>query len=404
MATVSAIFTFALPDDVNTNKLRIYNCATEDGSYVLDTTFNYTYGYRTQEYDSVDDTKWYKIQFYNDVDDETGPSSNPIYGGDFGDRDTPFLALSSSFDGSNYAGATDVYNLTNLTTTDISVSKVQSILRATRAYIDLRIEDTNTSKFSRFWNSSISKRKYNASLRVIKEIEINLAASVVFRSMADDEQMAVIRGTTGAGKHSVSIGSTTIAGDDPGLISATLNDLSSRYALMAASLFNAIIPSTIPLSYSDNYVKGPLFMHPMEATGNIYAHTYNTGDTFVMYTADLTGLGDDITAASFSLNGNCVVEGAAAQSVDPLEAQAAIVDSYLVVNGVTYHLDDWVDNGGATQPGSGGTTAGTAGFSVDFSTSTDYIDMVWNNTTASGGVDLLATDTVVYKYWVMGTS
>jgi hypothetical protein len=404
MATVSAIFTFALPDDTASDKLRIYKSSTETGTYTLDTTFNYTYGYRAQEYDSVDDTKWYKIQFYNSVDDEAGPMSDPVYGGDFGERDTPFLALSSSFDGAYYASATDVFNLTGLTLDDISVSKVQSILRSTRAYIDLRLDSVNLTKYRRFWGSSDSRRKYNAVLRVIKDVETNLAASVIFRSLADDEQMAVVRGTSGAGKRSISIGSTSITSDNPGLVSDTLNNLSVRYATYAASLFNSIMPSTTPIAYSDNYQKGPLFIHPAEATGNIYVTAGNVGSTFNQYTADLTGLGDDINGVSYSLDSNCVVEGQTGQSVDPLEAQSAVVDMELYVNGALYHLDDWTDNGGTTQPGKGGTTGGTDGFSVDFSTSTDYIDIIWNNTDAEGGFDLTETDEVILKYWVLGDS
>jgi hypothetical protein len=404
MAIVSAIFTFALPDDVNSDKLRIYRSNTETGSYALDTTFNYTYGYRAQEYDSVDDTKWYKIQFYNSVDDEAGPMSDPVYGGDFGERDTPFLALSSSFDGAYYASATDVFNLTGLTLSDISVAKVQSILRSTRAYIDLRLDSVNLSKFRRFWGSSDSRRKYNATLRVIKDVETNLAASVIFRSLSDDEQLGVIRGTAGKGKRSISIGSTSITSDNPGLVAETLNELSVRYASYAASLFNSIMPSTTPIAYSDNYQKGPLFIHPADATGNIYVTSGNIGSTFNQYTADLTGLGDDFNGVSYSLNGNAIVEGQTGQSVDPLEAQSAIVDAELYVNGVLYHLDDWVDNGGNTQSGKGGTTGGTNGFSLDFSTSTEYVDIIWNNTAAAGGFDLIATDEVILKYWVLGDS
>jgi hypothetical protein len=404
MATVSAIFTFALPDDVNSDQLRIYKSNTETGSYALDTTFNYTYGYRAQEYDSVDDTRWYKIQFYNSVDNEAGPMSDPVYGGDFGERDTPFLALSSSFDGAYYASATDVYNLTGLTLDDISVSKVQSFLRSSRAYIDLRMGDINLTKFRRFWNSSVSRRKYNATLRVIKDVEVNLVAAVIFRSLADNEQMGVLRGTAGSGLRSIAIGSTRLEESEPGRIAQVLNDLSVRYATYAVSLFNSVLPPTIPISYSDNYQKGPLFIHPADAIGNIYISSSNIGGTFVKYTADLTGLGDDFNGVSFSLNGNAVVEGLTGQSVNPLEAQSAIVDTELYVNGVLYHLDDWVDNGGTTQAGKGGTTGGTNGFSIDFSTSTEYVDIIWNNTAAEGGFDLLETDEAILKYWVLGDS
>lgn len=404
MATVSAIFTFALPDDTSSDKLRIYVSTTETGSYTLDTTFNYSYGYRTQEYDSVDTTKWYKLEFYNSTEDEAGPKSNPVFGGDFGDRDTPFLALSSSFDGANYASATELYNLTGLTSTDISVAKVQSILRSTRAYIDLRMDSNNLGKYSKFFNSSTARAKYNASLRVIKDVELNLAASVVFRSLADNQQLDILRGTVGKGKRAFSVGNTSINTDTAGQTTVAFTELSSRYANMAASLFNSIRPSTIQISYSDNTLKGPLFIHPAEATGNIYVQSGNVGNTFTQYTADLTGLGDDINGAFFSINGNAVVEGVANQSVDPLESQSAIVDAELYVNGILYHLDDWVDNGSTTQPGKGGTTGGTTGFSVDFSTSPNYIDLKWNNTAANGGFDLVSTDEVILKYWILGNS
>ena len=401
MATVSGIFTFALPDDTNSDRLRIYSSATETGSYTLTTTLVYTYGYRTQEYDSLDNNRWYKIQFYNSVDDEAGPLSSPIYGGDFGDRDTPFLALSSSFDGANYAGATDVYNRTGLSSSDISVSKMQAILRSTRAYIDLMYEGLNMSKFSRYWNSSISRRKFNATLRVIQEIEINLAAAVAYRSLADDTQMSIFRDSE-TDISSVTIGSTSITRSTKDRDLQIFMDLANRYAVVAESYYNTIKPASVPISYSDMYIPGHKFLHPAESVGNIYMTVNSVGDSFVMYTADLTGLGDDINGASYALNGNCVVEGVAAQSVDPVEAQSAITDSYMTVNGATYHLDDWVDNAGVTQPGKDGSTGGTDGFSIDFSASTSYVKLIWNNTNANGGFDLVDTDEVIYKYWVLG--
>ena len=403
MATVSAIFTFALPDDTSSDKFRIYVSDSEVGAYTLDTTFNYSYGYRTQEYDSIDDTKWYKIQFYNSVEDEAGPKSNPVYGGDFGDRDTPFLALSSSFDGANYASATDLYNLTNLTTTDISVSKVQDILRSTRAYIDLRLNDVNLSMFTRFFGSSVARKKYNAALRVIKNIELNLSAAVVFMNMSNSRKLAIAKGTT-PDTTAISVGSTSVQSVSSGIATAVFDGLSSRYASMAASLFNSIAPNTVSLSYSDNFSYGPGWMGPLEAVGNIYIISGNTGDTFNQYTADLGDLGDDINGVSYSLENNCTVEGIPTQSVNPLESQSVIVDSGLYVNGVLYHLDNWTDNGGVLQPGKGGSTVTTDGFSIDFSTSTEYIDIIWNNTDAAGGFDLLSTDGVIYNYWILGDS
>lgn len=401
MSTVSGIFTFALPDDISSDKLRIYVSSTEEGTYTLDTTFNYTYGYRTQEYDSIDTTKWYKIQFYNSTDDEAGPKSNPIYGGDFGTRDTPFLALSSSFDGAYYASATDVYDRTGLTTSNISVAKIQAILRSTRAYIDMILDEANPAKYRRFWSTSTSRRKYNALLRLIKDLEINLTASVIYKGFADDIPMSI---SSDSRAESIKIGSTSISYSTSGASSKSLMEISDRYFEAAKATLNLIRPSSIPLSYSDNWEKGPLFMMPYEARGNIYNTIGNTGDTFTQYTADLTGLGDDINGVSFSLNNNCVVEGVASQNVDPLEAQSSIVDAELYVNGVLYHLDDWVDNGGTTQAGKDGTTGGTDGFSVDFSTSTEYIDLKWNNTAANGGFDTDSDDEILFKYWVLGNS
>jgi hypothetical protein len=138
--------------------------------------------------------------------------------------------------------------------------------------------------------------------------------------------------------------------------------------------------------------------------GNIYTTTGNVGDTFVEYTAVLTGLGDDFNGAWYNLEDNAVVEGQASTSVDPLEASASVVDMYLTVNGVIYHLDDWKDNAGDTQSGSGGTTGGTDGFSIDFSVDPSYVAIKWNNTAAAGGFDLLATDVIELKYWVLGDS
>lgn len=401
MSIETAMLTFALPEDTGADKLRIYQASSEDGTYTLATTFNYTYGYRVQEYDSIDTTKWYKIEFYNNTSGRRGPKSDPIFGGDFGTKDTPFLALSSTFDGANYTSASEIYSLTQLKASDISAVEVQKILRATRAYLDLRLNAVNLRRFGRFCNAGEARKKYNAALRITKEIELNLAAAVCFRSISNAEQMSVIRGETKS-KRSFSVGSTSIQeGDSPSTVLTILNALSSRYAGYAASLMNSIMPNSVQVAYSDDYMAGPLFIRPVEAMGIIYNST-TIGSTFLQYTADLGANGTSMNSTEFLMRDNCVVEGESGKSVIPLEAKSALVDAALYINGAIYHLDSWIDHDGTTQIGKSGTSTGTTGFTLTFDEATTYAGIIWNNTTANGGFDLTIADEIVLKYWILG--
>lgn len=267
MATQSAVFSFALPEDENSNQLLIYSATTETGTYSLDTTVTYEYGEVTYEYDSLDDTKWYKIKFNNSTDAEAGPLSDAVYGGDFS-KASPFLAVSTGTDGAHYATTQDVYDYSNLTTSDVSRDRVSQALRRARAVIDLRTYDLDLDRFTNEFESHVARKKFNANLRIVREAEINIALSNVYRGLADNLVISKMRdqlaGTDNAFS-SVSIGNTTInesggAGDPANI--ARLNGLANRYAQYGEQMLNSIKPTSVRLKYDSDYVTSPRFKFP----------------------------------------------------------------------------------------------------------------------------------------------
>ena len=44
MATITAKITLSLPSDTDSDKVRVYESATETGTYTLDDTYDYSYG------------------------------------------------------------------------------------------------------------------------------------------------------------------------------------------------------------------------------------------------------------------------------------------------------------------------------------------------------------------------
>lgn len=252
MAIQSAVFTFALPEDLNTDQLLIYESTTQGGTYNLVDTVPYEYGTTQYEYDSLNDTRWYKIKFNNSVDNEAGPLSDSVYGGNFSQA-SPFLAVSTSYDGANYATTQDVYDYSTLTQADVTLSRVSQALRRARAVIDLRCAHLNLSRFTREFETNTSRKKYNATLRVLKEAEINIALGNIYRGLADDLVMKRLReGLSGAedASTSVSIGQTAL-GSSAGLTDprhmAELNGLANRYLSIGAAMLNALQPPDIRL-------------------------------------------------------------------------------------------------------------------------------------------------------------
>ena len=268
MAIQSAVFKFALPEDEDSDQLLILSSTAEFGTYSTDVTVSYEYGISTYEYDSLDDTKWYKIQFSNSVDSETGPVSDPVYGGTFSQA-SPFLAVSTGTDGANYATTKNVYEYSTLTTVDVTQSRVSQALRRARAVIDLKTADLNLDRFAKTFNTDTSRKKFNATLRIIKEAEINIALGNVYRGLSDDLVMKRLRealSESSSQDSSVHIGQTGL-GAGSGLTNprhmAELNALANRYLSIGAAMLNALQPPSIRLHAFDDDARGfPKFKLP----------------------------------------------------------------------------------------------------------------------------------------------
>lgn len=262
MATQSAVFTFALPDDADSDQLLIYSATTKDGTYSLDTTVSYEYGTTTQEYDALDDTKWYKVKFNNSTDAEAGAISDAVYGGDFS-KSSPFLAVSSLYDGANFASAQDLYDYSGLTTEDISQAKVSTALRRARAVVDHRIADLDVDRFAHLV-SGVQRRKYNATLRILKEAEINLALGNAYKSISDDLVIAGVRNEL-SGDANISIGSTSITGVSTENRTSQMNNiirLSGDYFVEGERLLAMIQAPSVRLVPEDEFVRKPRFKYP----------------------------------------------------------------------------------------------------------------------------------------------
>lgn len=267
MATQSAVFTFALPEDEQSDQLLILESTTKGGTYSTVDTVAYSYGISEHEYDSLDDTKWYKIQFNNSTDSETGPVSDPVYGGTFSNA-SPFLAVSTGTDGANYATTQDVYDYSPLTTENVSQARVSQALRRARAVIDLHTAALNLNRFRRSFNTETSRKKHNASLRVVREAEINIALGNVYRGLSDELIMKRIReelsGEGGTNSDSVTIGSTNLSGsvDNP-LYANQLAALGNRYLIVGSSLLASLQPPSIKLhAKEDDTTQSPKFVYP----------------------------------------------------------------------------------------------------------------------------------------------
>lgn len=268
MTIQSATITFSLPEDSNSDYLYIYSATTENGTYSLATSVAYEYGTTKYEYDSLSDSSWYKIRFYNSSDNEYGPYSDPVYGGDF-EAAAPFLAVSSTTDGANYATSTDVYRYSHLTTQDVSDSEVSRALKQARARIDYRTAEMGLSRFEVF-DSDTAKRKYNATLRLIKEAEINIALSVIYTNLSDDLILENMRGGTGSQAGSVSIGSTSVSGDslaERNESTLYLAALAARYAAQGEEILSSLDTNSVRLIGYDFTVRSPRFKYPFNGWG-----------------------------------------------------------------------------------------------------------------------------------------
>lgn len=268
MATQSAVFSFALPEDEDSDQLLIEESSTEAGTYSTVDTVTYTYGTTSHEFDSLDDTKWYKIQFNNSTDSEAGPISEAVYGGTFSNA-SPLLVVSTGTDGANYATTQNVYDYSGLTTSDVTQSRVSQALRRARAIIDLKTADLNLDRFTKTFNTKTSRKKFNATLRILKEAEINIALGNVYRGLSDDLVIKNLReasGETAQDASSVTLGQSSI-GEAGGLGNTQhmgdLNALAIRYLSVGSAMLSSLQPSSIRLhSQPDDVNQSPRFKLP----------------------------------------------------------------------------------------------------------------------------------------------
>jgi len=246
-----ATFQFSLPDDKDANQIVIQSSLTQTGSYGNEATAPYEYGAVSYEYKTLDITRWYRIQFVNTLLSESGPFSQPVYGGDV-TNSSPFLAIGTETEGSNFATIADVFAYSNLTSSDITSARVSQALRSARAFIDLKTADMNIDRFKKNFRDDVSARKYNASLRVLKEAEISLALSNVYRDLSDNQVLERMR--SGDDITSMSLGGAALQlegnrGNDT--LAHYLKQLSESYKDTALELIRTLAPTSVSIRWAD---------------------------------------------------------------------------------------------------------------------------------------------------------
>jgi hypothetical protein len=374
MATANILF--GLPEDKDSDRIYIWSSSTENGTYTQIESLAYLYAGRAIEYTNLDVTKWYKIQFANTETGTFGPLSDPIYGGDF-DNSKPFIALSTSFDGNSYSTTTDLFESSNLTTTDITLAKARAALRTARAYIDLILGESDLHRFSRAYSTDVSRRKYNAYLEILKKAEVGYALALIYKDLADDQIMKNIRDQKKSFDN-ISIGQTSLSPDSTKnytQIAEFLDSQGQRYNAQASAMLATLLPTSIPLIYNGELkvrmtdvwaFNGPITSEGSAANVELATESL-TGDGVAMNNAWV-----DLTAIL-------------------LTTSSIIEDTSILVNGVQYPLDSWIDSAGTTHG------SGTSGFSLDIQGVPHKVR--WNHTTANGGFDLTNLDEVYLKYW-----
>lgn len=260
--TEFAKLTFSLPEDAGSDQVKVFTASTEDGSYSLSETLDYAYGQTSIEIDDLDVTKYYKIQFYNSVDEKLGPLSEPVYGADWTNRAKPELYVSTSSDGAFYADIQDVYDYTNSTldNTVASEDRVSNALKRARAVIDIVSADMSLDRYTATFSSDQARRKYNASLQIIKEAEINFALGAIYQGLADDQIVSDIQTGDGIGQwDNVQIGNTALntgqfASGVGGGQGDQVRRLANSYYQTAAAMMALLAPATVPLRFNEGYI------------------------------------------------------------------------------------------------------------------------------------------------------
>jgi len=380
MATITAVFLYGIPDDKDTDVVRILESSTEAGTYTTVSSEAYVYGQKATEYDAADSTKWYKIQFYSSTTNVAGPISDPVYGGDY-DKSKPFFAISTSFDGAGYATVAELMEQSKLGPQDVSSANCAKALKVSRAYLDLIMDSQGVNKYSRHFVMDDARRKYNAQLELIKQVEIKFALSMLYKDLADDKVMNVIRDPK-TKFDSVSIGQTSLSQTESNELKFAefLDTQSQRYNSQATALLQTLLPTSIPVSYGEVQTR----MTPLEWTAFAGSYISKSAESLELITITLTGNGVAMNGAEYTFTGT--------GSKEPVSTTAAVSDAVFTVNGVVYPIESYVSSTGVTIP----LGIANTGFVLSLSAGSK---IQWNFTTANGGFDLTNSDEIVLKYW-----
>lgn len=269
---MSTVLTFSLPEDVRSDKVSLLRSTQRDGSYSFVEAKDYKYGQTNVEF-TLDRTSWYKIQFLNLEGGTSSPLSEPVYGGNI-DHSAPFVAISTTTDGANYATISDVYSFSGLTPEDISQERVSNALRSARAIIDWRTAEMDFERLD-IWDNEIRRRKYNAALRILKEAEINLALANIYQNIADDVIIKNRRMGDDIASGGTAIGGASVGGDNLSERSENiqfLTQVSDRYMAAAERLLSTIDANSVRIAGSDMLNRVPKFVHPFSSRRGNYRY------------------------------------------------------------------------------------------------------------------------------------
>lgn len=283
MATYSGYLLTGIPDNPNADQLLVASGLTSSGAFTLDNTLSYTYPTKTTPY-SINESRWYKVAFKQASNSWQTPYSEAIDGAQIL-KNIPQLAITSTYDGISYSTPQDVYDRANLTIADTPINDVNYAISVARSFIDLRMSTLSVNRYSTF-SQNVAQKKFNGLLKLLKDVEINFALSLIYKNLADDALMQKVRNGESTST-SVSVGQTSVAGiKAPGSteISTYLDALSTRYASYATSLLDTLVPNYVPLRYSEN---GTGYRQTFISFATDGSATFNFADGIILDRMDL---------------------------------------------------------------------------------------------------------------------
>jgi hypothetical protein len=283
MATYSGYLLTGIPDNANADQLLVASGLTSSGTFTLASTLAYTYPTKTTVY-SIDEGRWYKVAFKHAATNWQTPYSNAIDGAQILNN-VPQLSITSTYDGISYSTPQDVYDRANMTTTDAAQSDVSYAISVARAFIDIKMSTVSVNRYSNF-SQNVAQKKFNGLLRLLKDVEINFALSLIYKNLADDAIMTNVKNGTKSSS-SISVGQTSIAGiegSDTIPTAQYLDQLSTRYANYATSLLDTLTPNYVPLRYSEN---GTGYRQAFITFATDGSATFNFADGIILDRMDL---------------------------------------------------------------------------------------------------------------------